>query len=752
MAAITWRNVDAPHLGEVNRGMYLGGVGINQGFDKLGEVLKQREATDTANWEQQKANNTNTLFNKLAGYNSPEEYQAALSSGALQQEAAGYGAQVDQAAFRQALDRRMGDLQQRAVQGVNYNNTMTDSTQAPVLDQIKAYRVAGKNAEADALEASNPDLRHKGERAVLVDALAKSKVTEERATKEFGWKEEKAPLERGLLQSQINENNRKTAEVSGDAGVRGLFSGMLKQYQTEQNGYRASTAKLATDLKIPLDKAGVPVFTGTTPEQQAEYELKAKDIPAAPSSSAYKAQFIQSLIGAGTDPKKILEAEKQFDALVGNGAEISSSDQEALKAGTERIDTKNREIRANNIFYSAPGGNLADKETVLIEVNKIKDGDFWTKNPIKKELSGWMDGSFPLKKADGTTENIAVPPKLMKAALAYGMEKDTTLFNNTEGRVQEFLQDKLTSPEYAASRKEADDLVRGDGAIAKKTLVDTARNVPGILSAPSEVDARLQASIDAAAKRSGTPPVQEKKSPEIVQPVSTSSPFTGATTPSLPMNSKEAQSATTPVPVTSSFSLGSPGKETKPFQLAPDIKWESPSVLVQAKPTIASLSQSTAPQSAVLTYAEDGDTGKLQLKDGSSVNCRLEGINAPETAHKDKPGQPYGDASKNWLKDKVLNKEVTLRITKPVMFPDGPATKGNNYNRALCQISIEGEDINLSSVKEGAAWVFDHFVRGTARGNVLREAQSQAQANKRGLWAEPNPINPSDFLKSIEKK
>ena len=154
MAAITWRNVEAPSIGEASRAMYLGGLSIDKGFDRLGDVLKQREATDAANWEQQKVNNTNGLFNKLLGYSSPEEYQAAMASGEMQQEMAGMGAQVDQNALRQAMDKRLPELQNRVKAGIEYSNTMADSKDAPILDQVAALNAQGKVTEARALASS----------------------------------------------------------------------------------------------------------------------------------------------------------------------------------------------------------------------------------------------------------------------------------------------------------------------------------------------------------------------------------------------------------------------------------------------------------------------------------------------------------------------------------------------------------------------------------------------------------------------
>ena len=201
---------------------------------------------------------------------------------------------------------------------------------------------------------------------------------------------------------------------------------------------------------------------------------------------------------------------------------------------------------------------------------------------------------------------------------------------------------------------------------------------------------------------------------------------------------------------TSNFSLGNPAKESKPVEIPKDINWTKPDVLVQARPSVASLSTSTKPQSATAIFVGDGDGASFNLKDGSKVNCRVYGIDAPETAKPDKPGQPYGEDAKNLLKEKILNKEVTVTITQPVTNPDAKATPQNNYNRALCKISIEGADVSTAMVKEGAAWVYDYFVRNKPEEAELRAAQTEAKSKGRGLWGTANPVYPPTFKQGLK--
>lgn len=126
-------------------------------------------------------------------------------------------------------------------------------------------------------------------------------------------------------------------------------------------------------------------------------------------------------------------------------------------------------------------------------------------------------------------------------------------------------------------------------------------------------------------------------------------------------------------------------------------------------------------QKAIVTYVSDGDTAKMS----SGVNCRIDGIDAPETAKPkfNKAGQPYGEEAKKTLEQLIANKEVTVRITKP----------SDKYGRAICQIEISGKDVSHEMVKAGAAWVYEQYARDPS----LKVEQLAAQKNRRGLWGVP---------------
>lgn len=134
----------------------------------------------------------------------------------------------------------------------------------------------------------------------------------------------------------------------------------------------------------------------------------------------------------------------------------------------------------------------------------------------------------------------------------------------------------------------------------------------------------------------------------------------------------------------------------------------------------------------------DGDTVVVSpIEGGAFFKCRLYGIDAPETAKNNTPGQPYGEEAAKELKKLILGQtvEVTLRGQK-------------SYKREVCIINKEGTDINLEMVKRGYAWAYRQFLKRPYASEYI-EAESEARAKKLGLWQDVKPTPPWEFRKRL---
>ena len=117
----------------------------------------------------------------------------------------------------------------------------------------------------------------------------------------------------------------------------------------------------------------------------------------------------------------------------------------------------------------------------------------------------------------------------------------------------------------------------------------------------------------------------------------------------------------------------------------------------------------------------DGDT--VVLKNGRTV--RYVGINAPEIAHKNKTGEPFGKFSSRINKRLVQGQKVRLETEHETQ---------DHYGRQLAYIFLEdGTFVNEILVQMGAAYCLPHSLNVKYK-DTFQRAQHKAMATGRGLW------------------
>jgi micrococcal nuclease len=122
----------------------------------------------------------------------------------------------------------------------------------------------------------------------------------------------------------------------------------------------------------------------------------------------------------------------------------------------------------------------------------------------------------------------------------------------------------------------------------------------------------------------------------------------------------------------------------------------------------------------------DGDTFDLLTKEKNTLRIRMNGIDCPERR------QDFYQSAKNALAGYIFNKEVTLFIT------------GRDRNkRAIATVYYNGENVNLSMIKNGYAWHYKKYSTDT----TYAKAEQEARLARKGLWRMNNPVAPWDFRK-----
>ncbi len=137
--------------------------------------------------------------------------------------------------------------------------------------------------------------------------------------------------------------------------------------------------------------------------------------------------------------------------------------------------------------------------------------------------------------------------------------------------------------------------------------------------------------------------------------------------------------------------------------------------------------------SARVDYVIDGDT--VILKDGRHV--RYIGINCPEVAHGDRPGEPFGRAAERFNRQLVDGKTVRLEYDQD---------KTDRYGRTLAYLFVDRTlFVNRRMVEAGMAFcVYDPLTAKYAE--VLLSAQRKAMSAGKGVWGNPILKKPKKLI------
>ena len=119
----------------------------------------------------------------------------------------------------------------------------------------------------------------------------------------------------------------------------------------------------------------------------------------------------------------------------------------------------------------------------------------------------------------------------------------------------------------------------------------------------------------------------------------------------------------------------------------------------------------------------DGDTITI-LREHEQVKVRLVEIDAPERR------QAFGNRSRQALARMVQGKQVEVREQGT-----------DRYGRTLGRVYQAGLDVNAEMVRIGLAWVYVRY----AKDQSLYQVEAEARAQRRGLWADKEPVPPWEW-------
>lgn len=143
---------------------------------------------------------------------------------------------------------------------------------------------------------------------------------------------------------------------------------------------------------------------------------------------------------------------------------------------------------------------------------------------------------------------------------------------------------------------------------------------------------------------------------------------------------------------------------------------------------------------AVVGRVHDGDSFDLKADRGQRIGVRISGIDAPERR------QPYSDLSRRQLQALIGGQTIRVHVLGRDRYGrilgrvERPARPGDPAAAAVT-------DVGLAQIEAGLAWYYRRYERDLppAWRSRYDAAESAARSEGRGLWREPEPVEPWRF-------
>ncbi len=128
------------------------------------------------------------------------------------------------------------------------------------------------------------------------------------------------------------------------------------------------------------------------------------------------------------------------------------------------------------------------------------------------------------------------------------------------------------------------------------------------------------------------------------------------------------------------------------------------------------------------TYVQDGDSLKL-IQDGETeeIRVRLYGIDAPEK------GQEFSNQSREQLRKLTQKKNIRVEVQDI-----------DRYGRYIGKVYVGSTYVNQEMLRAGLAWYYGHHADNDKDAD-LQKAQQRARKAAKGLWSNPDAVNPRQF-------
>lgn len=445
---ITWRNVGTTaNSSGVGSLLESARRSADSGFAAVQGVFDKAEQTADANREVIKGNNTADFIRQLNSYGSAEEYQAALESGALDQQLDSYGRMVDPSVAAQMFSQ--GDkYRDRDTSRNQFADDQTLRGQRGLEDQIQKLTAAGKFDEAkpliDQLQMNSGEFAQDVRQAEVAD-------------KKLGWEEGRYQLAQAAgaraqqsHQMQMQQAREAQRQLQLQRDSQQFVMEGLRTRQQEMDTYRQGTAQVMQDLGYNPEEFG---RLGSEDRSRVVAELNARGLKAPPTDSEFlRMQNEQALNDPSMTPEMLVRITQGTDQLLNSSNQVAASDQaklEAAEAAAAATQAYNEQV---NPYYSpAPVAEQLKSlepmtEDRLFKTNFLSIGT--NQAEAKQKFTKWLSDGITVEDSSGRDVTVPLTAPAIEEIMKYTGWTDSY---NLDSRAEDWVKQNLEQLKAAAA-------------------------------------------------------------------------------------------------------------------------------------------------------------------------------------------------------------------------------------------------------------------------------------------------------------
>ena len=482
MRPFTWQ--DTVQLQGSNRD-YLAAADtlMQKGLGGINKALTGYQQQEGELFTEDKAKNQQAAIEALRQYKTPEELQAAIASGAVNQLLDPMGNRVDRSKVINYADARVKDLRTDITAEQTFNNLQEKAKVAPFMDKAKALYASGYVKEADDFVKANEPL-FKNYQADIINFKNEAELkglTAQDARNRAELSQATQPMK--LEQAEIDTLNTKQAAKTQQDNL--AAESIVNKHYSEFEKQKTATTQRIKDLaatptfsSYPKTADGLVDVGNLTKDQAAMWagRLKQEKI-AVPDSSQPLKQIQADLTGLPAAKQKA--AIESLKGMLSNKTILSAESQAQLDNATALTAAAKEDAKKNNLFYFDPQSYTEDIAPVFSKISsELQDND-QTKEAVKENISKWTtEGIEYVHPVTGKTTNVIVPANLLKTAYEVSKELNSNPFgrNRTDNRMETYIKSVLENKAYAKQRQQADEIATGKADLNLQELRNALTN------------------------------------------------------------------------------------------------------------------------------------------------------------------------------------------------------------------------------------------------------------------------------------